>query len=70
LIHNGVDVLQTVHAAFGSSLLAVAAFLSRLVFQLFGGLFAHKVVEDIHWHGEDDCRVVLGRDTVQRLKVA
>ena len=30
----------------------------------------HEVVEDVHGHGEDDGRVVLCRDAVQRLKVA
>ena len=30
----------------------------------------HEVVQDVHGHGEDDGRVVLRRDAVQRLKVA
>ena len=29
-----------------------------------------EVVQDVHGHGEDDGRVVLRRDAVQRLKVA
>ena len=29
-----------------------------------------EVVEDVHGHGEDDGRVVLRRDAVQRLQVA
>ena len=33
-------------------------------------LALHEVVHDVHGHGEDDGRVVLRRDAVQRLKVA
>ena len=32
-------------------------------------LTLHEVVHDVHGHWEDDGRVVLGRDAVQRLKV-
>ena len=31
---------------------------------------ANEVVENVHWHGEDDSGVVLGGYTAQRLKVA
>ena len=30
----------------------------------------HKVVQDVHRHGEDDGGIVLGRDAAQRLEVA
>ena len=33
-------------------------------------LALHEVVHDVHGHGEDDGRVVLRRDAVQRLQVA
>jgi len=34
---------------------------------LFG--WSHKVIQEVHWHGEDDGGVVLGSDTAQGLKV-
>ena len=41
----------------------------RLLLPFASGL-VHEVVEDVHGHGEDDGRVVLRRDAVQRLQVA
>ena len=35
----------------------------------YGG-WSHQLGDDVDWHGEDDCAVVLGRDAVQRLQVA
>ena len=38
-------------------------------FQLVG-LFANEVIKNVHWHWEDDSRVVLGGYAAQRLEVA
>ena len=38
-------------------------------FQLVG-LFADEVIKNVHWHWEDDSRVVLGGYAAQRLEVA
>lgn len=43
---------------------------SKLLGLLVVMLPAHEVVHDVHGHREDDGGVVLGRDAVQRLKVA
>lgn len=37
---------------------------------LLAAALIHEVIEDVHGHGEDDGRVVLGRDAAQRLQVA
>ena len=37
---------------------------------MMGFFAANEVVKNVHWHREDDSRVVLGGYTAQRLKVA
>ncbi len=32
--------------------------------------FVHEVIQDIHWHWEDDCRVVFSCNTAKGLKIA
>jgi len=49
-----------------ASLLLVAV----LVLTVAAAALVEEVVEDVHGHGEDDSRVVLRRDAIQRLQVA
>ena len=37
--------------------------------QITYGGWSHQLGDDVDWHGEDDCAVVLGRDAVQRLQI-
>ena len=38
--------------------------------QITYGGWSHELGDDVDWHGEDDCAVVLGGDAVQRLQVS